>query len=101
MDRIEEIAKVIWNTPQDHVVGNPGSSYALKMRLSWDEAQRAARAQESNLAWLLREMDDLRGALGRLEKACEAENGLASPGTEIAPMVEERFGRKSMSGSQP
>ena len=34
--------------------------------------------RETNLNWLLREMDDLRGALKRIDDALEAENGVRS-----------------------
>jgi len=34
--------------------------------------------QETNLSWLLREMNDLRGALRRLDDAIETDNGVRS-----------------------
>lgn len=49
-EAVERVARAIWDAPQDKAYPNQADAYALKMRMSWDEARRAAEAAIAALA---------------------------------------------------
>lgn len=47
-EKVELVARAIWNAPQDKIIGVP-EAYAMKMRMTWDEALRCAKAALSTI----------------------------------------------------
>lgn len=76
------VARAIWNTPQD----SPRETYALRMRLSWDEAKRAA----SNVLTLTRPspMVSSDGLIERLRKRAEWRNEKLQCAADPAMLIE-------------